>query len=273
MAKGKSIDVAALAAQTVVTAPAEAETTTELPVGGEAEAKSSEGEVLPKEGDTLTDQLQTVVESATEGERNIEEDVDLDALAESGPLGEAVVAQVLTPASSPESLAAEVGAALQQDVQAVADAIDEASPDTLSLSAFKDAINQYLKDFKPGVAQVPSTAAQAQLRLVRRIKEMPQRLGSKFDVGMAWLLSVILEGETTKTAFHADYVFRFYNEPRIRNAPKDRDEGLFLIAFLKTMADPSTREMARAGVDVQRILNIFESEDSRRKIQNFFKLK
>lgn len=145
------------------------------------------------------------------------------------------------------------------------------SPEAVQLAVFKQSIETYLKDFAPGVPHHDlARSTNAQLRLARMLRDAPVRLGEHFAEGYAWMLKKVQESDAGKGAFHDDYVFRFYDQPRIRNNPEERDNALFLISFLKSVANVQTRKTVLKQMDIPRILKIFGPEEAQRRVQNFF---
>lgn len=254
-------DATAAVVDTVVTA--EAEVQSDQPVADATAETQVQGD-QPVEG---VAEEQTAGQTAEVVEGN-------DQFLDSAATQETATAEETQPVQEVAAIdIAEVKAVIEAEVEEVIQA-QPLTPDQVQLKTFKQQLEAYEKDFAPGVPHMDAArSANAQLRLVRLLKDAPVQLGACFEEGYNFALNLIATNAKNRGAFHDDYIFRFYDQPRIRNNPEDRDNALFLVSFLKSVANPQTRSIVLKQVDIPRILKIYDSEEAIRKIQNFFNIR
>lgn len=206
------------------------------------EAKVEEPTSAPTE---LEAKLNAVVEADSDmANLNGDSPVNLNELAASGELGAMVVEEAIAIAEESEPMA---------------------------LRIFKSDVKAYFAAFAPGQPHFDTSAAgKKQLRFAKLLTTAPERLGDHFKEGFTWLLAEIHNNQTAKGAMHDDYIFRFYNEKSVIKTGEEYVNATRVLSFLKMVANPATRAAMLKQCDIQVVLKAFSSDQSKRRIQNFF---
>jgi len=213
----------------------------------------------PKAENELEASLKEVIDGAGEiGAVSGNTQIDLQQLASTGPVGEMV---------------AEAAVLLNEEDENTKEMDDpvHVESDPQPLLFWKNDIQTYLDQMRPGVPQYDNVAAATkQRRFGLRLLNAAAILGDHYKAGMDYLLQVILDNSGEHQTFHDNYIFRFFDEPTMRRSKDDREKIINFISFLKLMAEPSSRQIMKKQVDMKLILSALPDDAARRQLQNYF---
>lgn len=225
----------------------------------------------------LEEQLKEVIEQNDDiKDIDVNEKVDLEKLAEENAVGAIVAEEVIKPTvSEGMDLVASVQAALQNEASTTIEVVvAEVNKESPVLTSFKETILKYMDSFAPGKPHPDSSQSAAmQLALVRRLRNAPDALGEHFNAAMTWFLEQVVKSQAEKGCFHDDYLYRFFDDARMRKSPEEREDGLMLLSFITAVAKPATRKNIITQIDIPRVLRIFKTESAQRQIQNYFEFR